>query len=167
MQCYWQSPLLDQQRDAKEWTLQILAPAPGGKLKKRRGALGCKDWFGASPSARAESLNMFCFFFLIYFIILFYFLLMWKEPCCPFLPAASGCFILPRGRGGGPVAVPSPATVTSPRAPRAPWVVGIAFPPSPGSKSKEQPQKTCRDRAQVGVITIFRFLQCKKNDTHI
>lgn len=50
MQYYWQSPLLHQQQDAKERTLQILAPAPGGKLKREGGgglgALGCTDWGG-------------------------------------------------------------------------------------------------------------------------
>lgn len=55
MQYYWQSPPLDQQQDAKERILQILAPAPGGKLKREGGlgALGCSDWggFGLFPLA--------------------------------------------------------------------------------------------------------------------
>lgn len=48
--------------------------------------------------------------------------------------------------------LPVPTVVTFPR---APWVVRIAFPPPCWRIKFQPPQKTCRDRAQVGIITII------------
>lgn len=80
-----------------------------------------------------------------------------------------GLLILAQYRGS-PITVPShhcsqPCPATLPRAQHG-WS-GSHFPSCWRIKSKQQPQKICRHWAQVGVITIFCFLQCKKLCMHM
>lgn len=120
--------------------------------------------------ARAESLHFFFFF------------LMWEDPHCPLLPRVHvASSPSPRTEVGivpchSPVLVPSDHSSPSPTCSRFQelralhgWS-GLHFPPCWRIKSKQQPQKTCRDWAQVGLIMIFfRFLQHseRERDTYL
>lgn len=158
MQCCWQSPLLDQQQRCLRVNLTNTLPSIRREMQKRRAAAGCRGWSGLGLLFRVGKSWKLDYYY-------YYYYKYGKSSAVH----CTGLLILAQYRGS-PTAVPNhlcsqSCTATFPRA-RHGWS-GSHFHSCWRIKSKQQPQKTCRPWAQVGVIAIFCFLQCKKLCMHI